>query len=158
MFHAILRDRVTRIKYADAQYMLFLCQFDIDLLFIFGIMNGIAEIIADDLFHRIFIGIDKDLLIVCKRQADVILLQEDLHGLDHAFQQGNDVEMIVLHLVIAGLDLVEGDHGQDHTVHFLGFINNNITVKLTTFLIIRNALCQPFRIALDQSDRRFQFV
>ena len=34
MFHAILRDRVTRIKYADAQYMLFLCRFDIFFSFL----------------------------------------------------------------------------------------------------------------------------
>ena len=84
---------------------------------------------------------------------NTFLFHQNFSRICHATDQFCHIKTLHDYLIVAKFQLIQSQEFLDHTIHFICLINNNITVKLSTFRVIIDAFLKTFRIALNQCQR-----
>ena len=153
----LLRNATAGIKNADPQYFLPISIENPNLFFTGHIVNGIAQIVRDDLLDLKLISPHKCLFLI-KYQFNFILFQKKRGILDHSSNQFRNIKPVNRHCIIAEFQMVQREQFLNHLIHFSGLIHDHLAVEAATLRIIVDTLLQAFRISLNQRKRCFQFM
>ena len=117
-------------------------------------MEGIAHIVAYYLLCLEFIRPHIHWLLLPEDDLCLRLLGKDLHALDNASYKFRQIKPLEHDVFIAKLQLIQRQQILNHLVHLRRFIHDDVTVEFPAFRVFIDSFPQPFRISLDQGDRR----
>ena len=154
----LLRDRVPGIENGCLYDIPFFFAADLNRVVVVQMVEGIRQIVGDNLLDFEFIAPDIERVAAGKEHFCLFLADQDVGGLQHAFNHGVQIEPFHIDLILTELELVQVQEFFDHLVHLCRLVDDDIAVELAAFLVVVDVVFQAFRITLNQSDRGFQLM
>ena len=139
----LLRDRVPGIENGCLYDIPFFFAGDLNRVVVVQMVEGIRQIIGDNLLDFEFIAPDIERVAAGKEHFCLFLADQDVGGLQHAFDHGVQIEPFHIDLILTELELVQVQEFFDHLVHLCRLVDDDITVELAAFLIVVDVVFQP---------------
>ena len=149
---------MTGIEYRHANGLFSFYNLNLNYILSGHMVQGITDIISYDLLCFKLITPNRNRLSHDTINVYALLLNEDLARLQYPFDKLYNVKTFKGYLFIPKFQLIQSQKIPYHLIHFIGFIHDHIAIKSSALRIIADSFFQSFRIALNQSDRRFQFM
>ena len=117
-------------------------------------MNRVRQIIGDDFLYFKFIAHDVDRFLPVKIHSQLILLKQHTGRRNHTGNQLRQVKPLHRQPFSPKFQRRQGQKLTHHPIHFPSLVHDNAAVIIAVLLVLRHALDESFRIALNQRDRR----
>ena len=158
MRQTLLGNRLAGIKDGHPHRMLLLLQLQDDLSLPAAVVDGVREIVGKNIRSHPPVTPDIAGLIIVHVDLDLMLVGEHLRRRKEGFDVLRQVKPLHVGHFVAELDLVQRQQLLHHAVHLLRLVHDHIAVKASALRVIVDRLRQPFRVSLNQGDRRLQFM